>query len=183
MFARNMGCFSLYSILQITFWSLGGLPVVSQSHRRPTARSYFFIQSQIVERIRKDYIVRGSRKAVNKCLIKQPLWSLQVQADFPVEGMEITALAFPQDPGDEVALLSVCALAQAGHGIGITDTCMIHVQPRLSRVSRGLYQGNGGCHKQDDQRPWEEGPQALLPTGGTDWSLGITAAAEQLFQG
>lgn len=51
-----------------------------------------------MERIRKAYIVGGSRKAVNKCLIKQPLWSLQVQADFPVEEMEIKSLAFSTRP-------------------------------------------------------------------------------------
>lgn len=64
----------------------------------PTVRSYFFIQSQIMERIRKDYIVRGSRKEVNKCLIKQPLRSLQVQAGFCVGGMEIKFLAFSMGP-------------------------------------------------------------------------------------
>lgn len=61
-----------------------------------------------MERIKKDYIVRGSRKGVNKCLIKQPLWSLQGQTDFPVagDGNKISGI-FHETLEMEVALLSV----------------------------------------------------------------------------
>lgn len=86
---------------------------------------------------RKGLYCQRYRKEVNKCLIKQPLWSFQVQAGFLLgDGSKIPGI-FWRTLDTEVAQLPVCTLVKQGHGVHITDTKMMHVQLRPSCVSRG----------------------------------------------